>query len=120
VPPDLRIEGLPELHRALDGVRADLRDLSPVTATMAGTLVSSVRAFAPVRTGHLAASFEPEGQPDRASATSTLIYAGVQNYGGGNHVPGSHYADRALAAAGPRCTAQLDAGLAGACKKAER
>ena len=114
----VKVIGGPELHRALEGLNGDLRDLGPLNAQVASTLAGAVRASAPVLTGTLAGSFGADSGPDRASASTPLGYGGVQNYGSA-HTPATHYVDRALEAATPRVLEQYRAGVEGLCRKAE-
>jgi hypothetical protein len=116
----IEIKGKPECHRALKGLENDLRDLSPLNEDVARDLVSAISARAPVDTGALAGSFEAIGSRDKAEASSSLPYAGVQNYGYAPHnIGGQHFAEAALADATPAAEDKYEKGIANLCKKAE-
>jgi hypothetical protein len=118
---DIEVKGLPELSRSLDGLKGDLEDMTPMNGDVARDLVSAVRSRAPVRSGRLAGSFVASGSPDKASASSSLDYAGVQNYGdASHHIEGQHFAEDALAASAAGAEAKYREGVDKMCRKAER
>jgi hypothetical protein len=117
----IEVKGGPELHRALQGLNGDLRDLSRLNGDVARDLVSAIRARAPRESGRLAGSFEPIGSRDKAEARSSLDYAGVQNFGYAPHnIEGTHFAEAALTSAAPAAEAKYRQGIGELCKKAER
>jgi hypothetical protein len=116
----IEIKGQAECHRALTGLTGDLRDLSSLNADVARVLVSAISARAPVDSGALAGSFQGTGTRDTAEASSSLPYAGVQNYGYARHnIAGKHFAEAALAEAAPAAEDKYRAGIGKLCKKAE-
>jgi hypothetical protein len=117
---EVKVEGLDELHRSLDGLGADLRDLSPVNAEIARELAQAVGAGAPRASGALAASFTGTGTADAAEVSSELAYAGPQNYGVPAHnIAATHYAENALAAGEGAAEAKYRAGVEKLLRKAE-
>jgi hypothetical protein len=117
---EVRIEGLPELHRSLDGLAGDLRDLSPVNGEVAAELVKAIGAAAPRLTGRLAASFTGTGTSNKAEVSSDLDYAGPQNYGVPAHnIEATHYAENALASSSGAIEAKYQGGVQKLLRKAE-
>jgi hypothetical protein len=116
----VEIEGGAELHRALNGLAGDLRDLSPLNGQIANDLARAVSAAAPRASGALAASFEGKGTREAAEVSSGLDYAGPQNYGVPAHnIEGSHYAENALAASEGAAAARYRAGIESLLRKAQ-
>ena len=117
---ELRIEGLPQLHSALDGLGRDLRDMTPANRAAADVLARSIAELAPRDTGRLADSWRGSADASKAEASSDLNYAGCQEYGVPSHnIEGKHYAERGLDAAGPAIESTYDEGVQKLCTKAE-
>lgn len=119
---EIKIEGLPQLHSALDGLGRDVRDMREANQAAGDLLARQIGELAPRDTGRLAGSFSgsPAAGGGGAEASSDLVYAPVQEYGSpGHNIEGQHYAERALAAAEPAITSTYDKGAQKACRKAE-
>jgi hypothetical protein len=118
---DIEVKGLPELSRSLKGLTADLEDMRPINGDVARDLVAAVSSRAPRKSGRLAGSFVAVGSANKASASSALDYAGVQNYGSAGHnIEGQHFAEAALEASAAGAKAKYDEGVAKLCRKAEQ
>ena len=117
---EIKIEGLPELSRALDGLSGDLRDLSALNGKVGDDLAAEIGRLAPRDTGRLAESFSGSGDASKAEASSELVYAPVQEYGNPAHnIEGQHYAERALTTAQPKIESDYSQGVENLCRKAE-
>ena len=117
---EIKIEGLPELSRALGGLSGDLRDLSALNAKVGDDLAAEIGRLAPRDTGRLADSWRGSADASKAEASSDLNYAGCQEYGVPSHnIEGKHYAERGLDAAGPAIESTYDEGVQKLCTKAE-
>jgi hypothetical protein len=117
----ITVKGVPELHRSLRTLENDLRDLSTVNADVARDLVAAVSARAPRKSGRLAGSFTATGSRDKATASSSLDYAGVQEYGSAGHnIEGKHFAEAALEASAGGAEAKYRNGVERLCRKAEK
>jgi hypothetical protein len=117
----LKVTGGPELHRSLKALTRDLGDLSSVNGDVARDLVAAVRAGAPRKSGRLAGSFVATGSRERATASSALDYAGVQEFGSARHnIEGKHFAEAALASSAAGAETKYRRGVEGLCRKAER
>jgi hypothetical protein len=117
---DIEVKGLPELSRSLKGLEADLKDMTPINGDVARDLVAAVSSRAPRKSGRLAGSFVATGSAKKATASSALDYAGVQNYGSAGHnIEGQHFAEAALEASAAGAEAKYRDGVAKLCRKAE-
>jgi hypothetical protein len=116
----LKITGEAELHRSLKTLGGDLSDLSRVNGDVARDLAAAIGARAPVATGRLAGSFTASGSHDKATASSSLDYAGPQNYGvPGHNIRGTHYAEDALASSAGDAETKYRHEAERLCRKAE-
>jgi hypothetical protein len=71
--------------------------------------------------GRLAGSFEAIGSRDKAEASSSLDYAGVQEFGSAGHnIEGKHFAEAALTSSASAAEAKYQQGIGRLCRKAER
>lgn len=114
------ITGLPELHTALQGLKADLKELTPVNRQAAAELVRAIAGTAPRLTGRLASSFEVKATATTAEAVSSLVYAPVINDGwAGHNIAAQHYLEEALKVATPAVESTYQSGVAAMCRKAE-
>lgn len=117
---EIKVEGLPALHSALDGLGADLRDMRAANQAAGDLLARQIGELAPRDTGRLADSFRGTAVAGGAEASSDLVYAPCQEYGVPSHnIEGQHYAERALDAAEPAIASTYDKGTQTACRKAE-
>jgi hypothetical protein len=116
----VKVIGGPALHRSLQGLTGNLRDLSSVNAEVARDLVAAVSSRAPRDTGRLAGSFHASGSREKAEASSSLVYAPVQNYGSpGHNIEGRHFAEAALTSSTGAAEAKYRKGIGQLCRKAE-
>jgi hypothetical protein len=116
----IKVTGGPELHRSLKALSGDLADLSTLNGDVARDLVSAVRARAPRKSGRLAGSFQAIGSRDKATASSSLDYAGVQEFGSAGHnIEGKHFAEDALTSSAPGAETKYRRGIERLCRKAE-
>lgn len=79
--PALKVEGIPEVTRALDKVQHETADLTDVHRNEAEMLLSEVASRTRHDTGTLAASWEASGEPTLAQFINVQVYAGVQEFG---------------------------------------
>lgn len=75
------VVGADRLARTLHAAADDLRDLSAAHRAAGDEVLRNTRLRARRRTGRLAASFTVTVADDGASVGSSLVYAGVQEYG---------------------------------------
>jgi hypothetical protein len=117
---EIKVTGGPELHRSLRALSGDLEDLSPINGDVARDLVAAVSARAPRASGRLASSFQASGSREKATASSALVYAPIQEYGSAGHnIRGQHYAEAALASSAPGAEAKYRHGIEQLIRKAE-
>ncbi len=101
----VRIEGLGQLRRDFRAIGGPAlqRELRSVLLRAATIAAGQASAFAPRRTGQLAASIRPGARGTTAYVRSSLPYAGVQEFGGTirprgtpMHIRGRHFVGRAV------------------------
>ena len=114
------VHGGPELARALDGAKRDLKDMGPVNRRAADVVAKAIAAAAPRVTGALAGSFRASSTGDRATVESDLIYAPVINNGWPAHgIDAQHYAEDGLERSTAAVEKTYSDGVDQICKKAE-
>jgi hypothetical protein len=117
----IKVTGQAELHRSLKALTADLGDLSSLNGDVARDLVSAVSSRAPRQSGRLAGSFQAIGTRERATASSSLDYAPVQEFGSAGHnIEGKHFAEAALTSSASGAETKYRRGVERLCRKAER
>lgn len=81
--PKIAVLGIKELRKALGQMDKGLaKEVSKALKAGAAVAADKARGNAPKRTGKLAASIRPGASGAKAYVKSSLIYAGVHEYGG--------------------------------------
>lgn len=94
----VKIEGLKQLTSSLHKFEGDVRKSTPKINKKASVLVATTaKGKAPRLSGRLAGSIRPGGAGDVVYVQSTLIYAGVQEFGGYHGITAHKYLSGALA-----------------------
>jgi phage gpG-like protein len=84
------VVGADRLARTMRQAADDLRHLSEAHRKAADEVARNTRQRSRRRTGRLAASFTVTVADDGASVGSSLVYAGVQEFGGYNNIRPSY------------------------------
>lgn len=79
--PSVKVDGIPELKRALRRTKEGARDLSRAHKRIAARFVDAVAGRTRRRSGRLAGAWRPKGTARAASIVNRLPYAGVQEFG---------------------------------------
>jgi phage gpG-like protein len=114
----VRVSGLTEVTAALKRLETELQDMPETMDEIAREGARLASSFAPKRSGRLAASHRPSIGPGKASVTSTLVYAGVINYGWrARNVRPARYLQRVDTQLAARAVQLLDQGADRAIRK---
>jgi hypothetical protein len=81
----IKVEGVPEVRRALDKVDAATQDLSKVHKAEAEMLLPDVVSATRRDSGDLAAGWQTDGIATEAKFINNEVYAGVQEWGWPDH-----------------------------------
>lgn len=100
--PVMRVEGLPQVRRALRNIQGNVDDLKDANAAVAALVAHAAAPRAPRRTGRLASSVRGNRSAGRATVSAggaTLPYAGPIHWGWpSRHIDGQPFiVDTALA-----------------------
>ena len=114
----VHVTGLTEVTTALKRLGTELEDMPETMDEIARDAARLASSFAPKRSGRLAGSLRASTGPGRATVTSTLVYAGVINYGWrARNIRPSRYLQRADTQLAARAVQLLDQGADRAIRK---
>lgn len=81
----LKVEGIPEVTRAFDKVDNAIQDLSEAHKAEANMLLPDVQSATRRKSGDLVAGWQTDGIATEAKFSNDVVYAGVQEFGWGDH-----------------------------------
>jgi hypothetical protein len=117
----IKVEGIPQLRRALLALGVDIEDLKDAFARIAGEGARIAAGFAPVRTGRLAGSIRGNRSKSKATITAgraAVPYAGAINYGWPRrNIAASRFMQRADRVIEPRAIPMLEADMNAAIRR---
>lgn len=112
----LRVTGIKELVRDLQALGVSVDDLKAAFSAIAAKGARYASAFAPHRTGRLAASIRGNKAKSKAvviAGGARVPYAGAINYGwAARNIEASHFMQRADAVVAPEAVKQLEQEIA--------
>lgn len=85
----VRVEGLREVVRSLERFGAEVSDLKAAFRKIGSIIQKDAQSLAPRKSGALAASIRPSNTKNKSiirAGSGRVVYAGVQHYGGYNHI----------------------------------
>jgi hypothetical protein len=122
MPSGVRVAGLNQTVRALQGLGVEVADLKETFGGIAAEGARLASSFAPHRTGRLAAAVRGNRAKNKAvvrAGGARVRYAGAINYGWPRrNIAGSFFMQRADAQLAPRALGMLESGLDTAIGKA--
>jgi hypothetical protein len=117
----VRVTGLNEMVRDLEGLGVDLGDLKGAFGSIAAEGARLASSFAPRRTGALAGSIRGDRSKNKAVVTAgnaRVPYARVINYGwAARNIRAAHYLQRADDVLRPRAVSMLEDGIGEAIRR---